>query len=174
MASGSSGTIPAIGRLYSGDQGDGIMPSTEQDDATFDYENSPWVGDRTLARIRYEQLEELNNPVLVREALGLSGGNPTSTITIDPHDIRRPVLVPRGFAQDWLAHRDARIKRKLERESRATKFFQTAAGYLMLALQPIPLSIPFGWWMSRGQKKVERRRLARSYTQRPPTDPQRK
>src|SRR5262252_2737269 len=97
MASGSSGTIPAIGRLYSGDQGDGIMPSTEQDDATFDYENSPWVGDRTLARIRYEQLEELNNPVLVREALGLSGGNPTSTITIDPHDIRRPVLVPRGF-----------------------------------------------------------------------------
>jgi hypothetical protein len=149
------------------------MPSTEQDDA-FDYENSPWVGDKTLARIWYERLEELNNPILVREALGFSGGSPTSTITIDPSRIHRSFLVPRGFAQDWLAHRDKRIKEKLERESRATKFFQTAAGYVTLALQPTPLSIPIGWWMSRGQKKAEQRRIARSYTQRPPTDPQKK
>jgi hypothetical protein len=149
------------------------MPSTEQDDA-FDYENSPWVGDKTLARIWYEQLEELNNPVLVREALRLSGGNPDSAITIGAGSIRHPVLVPRGFAQDWLAHRDAHIKRKLERESRATKFFQTAAGYVALAVAPTPLAIPFGWWMSRGQKKVEQRRIARSYTQKPPTDPPKK
>jgi hypothetical protein len=135
------------------------MPNTGQGDATFDYENSPWVGDKTLARIWYEQLEELNNPVLVREALRLSGGSPTSTLTIDPSRYRRPVLVPRGFAQDWLAHRDARIKEKLERETLATKIAQTSAGLVMLAVAVTPLAIPFGWWMSRDRKKFEEKKF---------------
>jgi len=50
---------------------------------TFDYANSPWVGDKTLARIYYEDLEELDNPTVVLDALRLSGP-PDGYITITP------------------------------------------------------------------------------------------
>jgi hypothetical protein len=188
MASGSSGAILAIERLYPGDQGMGIMPSTGQGDATFDYENSRWVRDKTLARIYYEELEELDNPVLVREALGLLPADPTHDISIGPR-----LVVPRGFARDWLAHRDERIKEQRERQSLTSKVFAACAGYVLVAcvlvLVAAPLSIllpdslyrlPWlketirtaflvataitllaGWWMSRAWKKEEQKKWRR-------------
>jgi hypothetical protein len=150
-----------------------MLPSTGQGDATFDYENSRWVRDRTLARIWYEDLEELNNPVLVREALRF-GGDPTSAISVGPR-----VVVPRGFAQDWLTHRDERIKEQRERQSLLSKIFAVSAGYVLIACMLVIVAAPFsiffpdsvyrpvrtaflvatgisllfGWWMSRTQKK---------------------
>ena len=72
------------------------MPSTEQDGA-FDYENSPWVGDKILARIWYEQLEELNNPVLVREALAVQ-----AAVLTAPSPSTRAASAARSSCQEVL------------------------------------------------------------------------
>jgi hypothetical protein len=105
---------------------------------TFDYESSR----KTLARIHYEELEDLDDPVLVLDAVRRSGVGPDRDITITSEAGRRTVIVPKCIAQDWLNDRNERVKAERERESLTSKIFRAGAGYVLVACVLVTVAAP--------------------------------
>ena len=79
----------------------------------------------------------------MRDTVRRSGVGPDGHVTIEPGRGRSTVIVPKGFAQDWLAHRKERAKEQLKRKSLASRIFAACAGYVLVACVLVLVAAPF-------------------------------